>query len=257
MRKPIIVAVFGVVFLAMGILFLSYSSGISSFAHSRKGWECPWWAGGCYPGSNTTGTDIQYPEAIELSNSKPITVSAYIWNIDESEFSCPTPLQTIKSIDYQAQLLTAGVEISPESIQLSTDNTMYADDTIFTNDTGMPTFDSETDTSSIPEGGMRESSALYTWIVYPNQAGTYAFHLRVSATTQGCQLFTLDDNFEIKVVDVFGLTARQLKILGFISGFLGSMLTLPGILAIIAKRKENRIERTKFETRSYRKRRKV
>ncbi len=211
MKKRIITMVLGMGFIALGVLSLIYYGRLSFFTSSRIGWKCP---PGliCSPGPNAMGMRITYPRAIKLSNSKPISVEAYIYNLQSWGLSCSTSLDAIRSIDYEAQLSTGGVEVSPESTQMFTDNTI-----------------------------LQGSSATWTWIVYPRQPGTYTFHIKVSATTQECQLFNLDDIFEIQVVDIFGLSAQQLMLLGLISGFLGSALTVPGILAIWAKLRETRI----------------
>ena len=211
MKYRIFALMLGLGLIVLRVFSLIYYRGISYPTSSTVGWDCPF--GGCSPGPNSMGMEITYPKVIELTNSKPIYVWAYIFELQPSGLNCPKPVITIESIDYEAQLSTAGIDVSPESIQTFKDN-------------------------NISDG----SSSEWTWIVYPKIPGTYTFYIRTSATTQDCQLFNLSDTFEIQVVDIFGLTALQLRMTGFISGFLGSALTLPGILAIWAKLKENRAD---------------
>jgi hypothetical protein len=212
MKYRVFALIVGVGLIGFGVFALFNYWHISSPVSIGGFGDCP----GCAPAPNSTGMEITYQKVIELNNSEPISVRAYIYKVEPSKFNCPKPLSTIESIDYKVQLLTAGVDVTPETIQTFKDNSIFTD----------LSFD--------------DSSSEWTWIVYPKQPGTYTFHIRTTATTQECLLFDHSDTFQIKVVDIFGLTASQLRIAGFISGFLGSSLTLPGLVAIWAKLRENR-----------------
>jgi len=77
-------------------------------------------------------------------------------------------------------------------------------------------------------------SIKFVWSIRPSALGTYNGNVSIAGGNDSWRFMSLDKNIKIIVVDDFmNFTAKQIKLLTILGSFLGSLLTLPGLIAFV------------------------
>lgn len=82
-------------------------------------------------------------------------------------------------------------------------------------------------------------SIKFVWSIRPSALGTYNGNVSIVGGNDSWRFMSLDENVKIIVVDDFmNFTAKQIKLLTILGSFLGSLLTLPGLIAFVEQIKQ-------------------
>lgn len=84
----------------------------------------------------------------------------------------------------------------------------------------------------------------WVWILKPKYLGRHLLNLELVVLMGSCELDRESYTFSIDVVNFLGLNYFQVKMLGALSGFLGTALTLPGLITLWKKNVNNTKRKT-------------
>lgn len=218
----------GLILNAIGVFLFLLFWGLTTNKLERIGWYCP---GACSPGYNATGMDVDYPRVIKLNSAEPIKIKTFIYHLQPEELGCTSPKNGSTTVNYDATLLTSGLDLSPSSSQKTNDLV------------------------NIERAG--DSVASWVWIVHPKEPGTYSFHAQVLAQVENCTVSKLSNTFQIQVVNLFGLNTLQLQVFSLLGLIFGTSLTVPGFIALWIQYKDRKEAKEKKKSEEKQSKRKV
>jgi hypothetical protein len=188
----------------MGITLLCFSAIF--FAYSNYEERNTIWSNAlCPQGCPLAIVYVTYNTKMSLQSSQSIEVHTELSSSGDCQLNDNEPIR------FEAELSAPGFEIEPSSVQNGFDQTLT----------------------------QGNKDRMWVWVAKPKDVGTYEMAAKISAYSGNCEIGSDIWPLDVVVVDLFGLNALQLKIATYITGFLGSALTLTGLREMWSKRKKS------------------